>query len=103
MVENGEGLGELITTIVTTTQVPCCLVDVVKLCHWAVEHLRGKSGISNDTILSQLHLINIESSNNGIITCTELVRDKMFVPNGDRYGGVPLYDMHRTGQLCVHT
>ena len=65
--------GSNVITTVTTTCIPCCLVCVVKLCHWAVEHLQGKSGISNDTILSQLHLMNIESSNNGIITCTELV------------------------------
>ena len=45
-------------TTVTTTQVPCCLVDVVKLCDLTVEHLRGEGGISNDTILSQLHLVN---------------------------------------------
>ena len=45
-----------ITTVTTTQVVPCCLVDVVKLCHWTVEHLLGKSRISNDNILSQLHL-----------------------------------------------
>ena len=27
---------------VTTTSVPCCLVHVVELCHWIVEHLRER-------------------------------------------------------------
>ena len=24
------------------SQVPCCLMDVVELCHWIVEHLRER-------------------------------------------------------------
>ena len=79
MVENGEGPGALVITTVTTTQVPCCLVDVVELCHWTVEHLRGKSGISNDTILSQLRF-------NQSLSPVTLA-----------------FNMHRTGQLHVHT
>ena len=42
---------------VTTTWVPCCLVDVVELCHWIVEHLsKREMNCMNwvmETILSQ--------------------------------------------------
>ena len=41
------------THTVTNTWVPCCLVHVVELCHWIVEHLREReSRLSNESILS---------------------------------------------------
>ena len=63
MVENGEGLGTPMITTVTTTRIPCCGGIVSLDCRASAREVEL---VADDTMLSQLHVINIEFSNDGI-------------------------------------